>query len=149
MDTKVVAHMDRGYVETPFDLSTNSSGPSSKSKLISKVCFEVMRMLKGKWLGDKHVSVANCTGVSSSLSSFIVSNSKRDKFVGDWILDTSASDYLTPFIHLLDNIQILNHLTKIKLRNGSIIFVSTIGDVLSPIITLKDVLLVPKFCLIY
>lgn len=63
-----------------------------------------------------------------------------------WILDTGASDHMTPHSKAMLNVKLINFLPKITLPNGNSSDITQIGQVkLNSGIVLKDVLCVPSF----
>lgn len=61
-----------------------------------------------------------------------------------WIIDSGATDYITPYLYLLTNYTPCNSL--LQLPNGQCAKVTHIGDLqLNPTITLHKVLCVPTF----
>lgn len=71
---------------------------------------------------------------------------KLDKSVSQfkWIIDTDATDHITPFFHLLQDVSPCN--ATLQLPNDATAVISHIGRlVLSPFLTLTGVLYVPSF----
>ncbi|GKG28061.1 hypothetical protein Tco_0406388, partial [Tanacetum coccineum] len=63
-----------------------------------------------------------------------------------WIIDTGASDYMSPDSDDLDSVCVLKNKQVINLPNGHTSVISKVGDmVLENKIELKNVLIVPSF----
>lgn len=61
-----------------------------------------------------------------------------------WIIDSRATDYITPFIQLLTNIKLV--MSMIHLPNGQTSTITHIGDIiLHKYLKLLNVLYVPTF----
>ncbi|CAM8993728.1 unnamed protein product [Rhodiola kirilowii] len=89
------------------------------------------------FLGDSGAHPTDHIGGITCLSSVTVSQ-------GTWVIDSGATDHITPHAHLFSNITSLQVPTSVLLPNGKRVFVTHTGDCqLNKCIKLTGVLLVP------
>ncbi|XP_074318133.1 uncharacterized protein LOC141654924 [Silene latifolia] len=86
---------------------------------------------------------ANFAGMHSALSATNVHIESQFKH---WIIDTGASDHMSPWLSLFMNLRKLNHYLCINLPDGRVKTITQIGDIrINASILLRNVLFVPDF----
>lgn len=127
-------------VDTRDDNSTTSQSNIQLENLQSQVSqmshmMNIMFSHKGLKTPEDHV--AGIITVFSSIQTNIASS---------WIIDTGATDHMCSHKHLMSNLRSLNYPVHISIPNGNFLKVTHIGSVvLSPTLTLQNVLFVPNF----
>ncbi|GJY15176.1 hypothetical protein Tco_0385598 [Tanacetum coccineum] len=138
-----------GYMhqDTPFDFAYENEVHGEKSdvdqRMVAKVCQEMIQMFKGKNVDQSNVSSTSkphagtyfygCKPFYLRLS-FHVSLNALPKHLNlditiDWIVDTRASDHMSPHLHLFQSIRILKCPIKIKLPDGTRKLVTKAGNI--------------------
>ncbi|XP_071719137.1 uncharacterized protein [Rutidosis leptorrhynchoides] len=132
------------YRDTPFDfegeVEVNGGKHELGQKLVNAACQEMMKMFKGK--GQEQD-----TGASFHTSLQILAKRHSDfNFKIDWIIDTGASNHMSPHIGLFQSIRELNRPIRLKLPDGTSKWVKQVGSVkINPTLTLTQVFYVPDF----
>ncbi|KAK9725435.1 hypothetical protein RND81_05G143000 [Saponaria officinalis] len=73
-------------------------------------------------------------------------NSIQNIHKNEWVIDSGATDHMSPYLDILTNVEVLNEKPKINLPNEGCVRVPHRGDVtLNNGLMLKKVLYVPKF----
>ncbi|KAK9669557.1 hypothetical protein RND81_13G139300 [Saponaria officinalis] len=129
--------------DTDFD-------PQMVNGLVSTVMEQVMKAISEKNTGDKRSSDKRFSGMSSVNFAGIVVNTvlphHETNSSLDWIIDTGASDHMTPSVCFLSNVKTLLKPVIVGLPDGTMKQVQQIGDYsLTPDIQLCKVLVVPGF----
>lgn len=94
---------------------------------------KLMEFLSGSSQGSEHMEDTICLN-----SIKIMEN--------EWIIDSDATDHITPHGHLLQNLVRLKVPYSVILSNGCIVLVHTMGDChLNNHLFIRNVLLVPNF----
>ncbi|GJV24584.1 NSP-interacting kinase 1-like protein [Tanacetum coccineum] len=118
--------------ETPFDFEYENDVQNGKTyldqRMVAVVCQEMMKMFKGKGIDPSCIASTSqphaCTYYFGckpyKILSFHVTlnvlakNMQLDLRV-DWIVDTRASDHMSPHLHLFHSIRVLKRPIKIRL----------------------------------
>jgi len=95
---------------------------------------------------DKKAEKSTCSLALTSTSSPSFSlHASEIAYYNSWVLDSGASDHMTPFSHVFITYNPCASSRKIMMANGSLTIVAGLGDVLlNKHLTLKNVLHVPK-----
>ncbi|XP_074306114.1 uncharacterized protein LOC141641347 [Silene latifolia] len=108
--------------------------------LVTTVIDQVMKRMSENQAGP---SSANFAGIMSASQ---VNSLNSITYMHDWIIDTGASDHITYNIKLLHNVRRLKVPISVGLPDGTVKFVSLMGDVkLTTDIVLNNVMLIPDF----
>nr|GFB04381.1 hypothetical protein [Tanacetum cinerariifolium] len=122
--------------ETPFDFESENEVHNGKvyldQRMVAAVCQEMMKMFKGKGIDQSNDASTShphaCTFFygckpykihSFHVSLNILSKQLQLNIRIDWIVDTGASDYMSPYLHLFQSIRILKKPIRIKLPDGT------------------------------
>ena len=98
-------------------------------------------------LGSLEKSSGACSLTLSGKPSFLFCMNASGKiiFANSWIIDSGATDHMTPTSHLFHTYTPCPSNRKITVANGSLATVAGFGDIhITPILVLKNVLHVPK-----
>jgi len=124
--------------------TTHNQDPAmSLPTLSSKQYQQLLTLLKKQHTeGTNSSNTANGTGfLAGKHFSFLTSFAK-----GDWIIDSGASDHITPDLRNFTSVQRLQIPGFITMPNGKQSRIEHIGSVqLTPVLTLSNVLHVPEF----
>nr|GEW70503.1 hypothetical protein [Tanacetum cinerariifolium] len=149
--------------ETPFDFEYENRVQNGKidldQRMVAAVCQEVMKMFKGKDSDQSNVTSSSKPHAGTffygckpySLYSFHVSLNTLSKYLQldiriDWIVDTGASDHMSPYLHLFQSIRILKKPIRIKLPDGTSKWVDKVGHIqINSSLILHNVFYVPEF----
>ncbi|GKE83646.1 hypothetical protein Tco_1557388 [Tanacetum coccineum] len=132
--------------ETPFDFEYENGVQNGKidldQRMVAAVCQEVMKMFKGKDSDQSNVASSSKPHAGTffygckpyRLYSFHVSLNILSKHLQldiriDWIVDTGASDHMSPYLHLFQSIRILKKPIRIKLPDGTSKWVDKVGHI--------------------
>ncbi|GJX34562.1 cysteine-rich receptor-like protein kinase 8 [Tanacetum coccineum] len=99
------------------------------------------------YMKNSGISGNNCSDVDLEfVAGMLCLSASTNSNLYNWILDTGATDHMTPYSKAILNAKILKILPKITLPNGQSSDITQIGQVkLNNGIMLKDVLCVPSF----
>ena len=119
-------------------------------KLVAAVCQEVFKMFQGKGGGGQDFGGASTSMhhacISLHVRTFALSSQSNGIRINEWIIDTSASDNMSPHITLFSTTFILTNPIIVHLPDGTSKLVTTAGQIhLTPSAMLLDVLYVPVF----
>lgn len=144
---------DFEQTDTPFDFEYENDIVGEQKtefdqKLVAAVCQEMMKMFKNKG-GEtsygagvpKHHAGSPFYTALHALSCHVALDLKED-----WIVDTGATDHMSPYLHLFTSIRVLKKPIKMLLPDGTCKLVTKIGSVqLNPSLILSNVFYVPDF----
>ena len=138
-----------GMQESPISGEDNLKGEGHiDSGLMQTVCQEVLKALKSKGM-VAFDSGGSCNFAGKPFHSPFVSNAGGLHHIfglHGWIVDTGASDHMSPHLDLFVSKQFLSRPIKVSLPDGSMKEVKIVGSiVLHPNIILREVLYVPEF----
>ncbi|XP_074287519.1 uncharacterized protein LOC141612606 [Silene latifolia] len=152
---KTANNADMVIESSPLDDDTDVAAASSSQSasfdstvidgLVTSVIDQVLKRISDSKTG---LSTSNFAGISHHAFTAHQHNAhiaQSSNYFTDWIIDTGASDHMTYNIDLLHNKVTLNPPMLIGLPDGTHKSVSISGDVLTPEITLKHVLLLTDF----
>ncbi|XP_074378465.1 uncharacterized protein LOC141720002 [Apium graveolens] len=134
----------------PSASSEDASSNSGSLNLTDGQCKQLIQMLQqsmlstsaGSSLSNVVFNSSQFAGIATHFASPL--NSNVLSLQSNWIIDSGATDHVTPYFHLLHNPSSCT--SVLHLPNGNVAHVTHIGYiVLSPHITLHDVLCVPTF----
>ncbi|XP_071695390.1 uncharacterized protein [Rutidosis leptorrhynchoides] len=135
--------------DTPFGKEFENDMDNEKveldQKLVNVVCQEMWKMFKGK--GEDVASTSKSyAGISFQASIKVLTDLHKDfNAKSDWIVDTGASDHISPYIHLFQSIRDLSTPIRVKLPDGNSKWVTKVGTVqITPNLIISDVFFVPK-----
>src|SRR5262249_41906751 len=144
-------------ISTPLDSFTAESSrsiagdvainklPTVNKSLVEGLYAEVLKLIQerqGHEAAINSISFTSNAFASSSSSSF--NCVKAD--IGTWIIDSGATDHVTPFHSLLIDIHTLPYPISIRLPDGSCKSIQLSGSIfLNPSLKLENVLFVPEF----
>ena len=149
--------------DTPFDFVGENDMHGGKGELdqrmVAAVCQEMMRMFKGKNVDPGNIaSTSNahagtyfygckpCLQVSFHVSLNALTRYLKVDIRVDWIVDTGASDHMSPHLHLFKSIRVLKCPIRIKLPDGTSKLVTRVGSIqINTNLTLHNVFYVPDF----
>ncbi|KAK1396586.1 hypothetical protein POM88_006449 [Heracleum sosnowskyi] len=150
-----ISHAHNVIADTP---TSESKSPAEAAGFTTAQCQQIMTMIHS---GFKELSAANSSSASGSnqwnstsitpshmagnvLHFVCHTNSKKSLSSNMWILDSGATDHITPHLHLLTNVNQINYV--FHLPNGQHTTVTHIGTIILHVnIVLTDVLYVPSF----
>lgn len=111
-----------------------------------------MKMLKGKTMNLEYGNSSASTSsmghacISFCTYSFALTTHNSLEMKQDWVVDTGASDHMSPHIDLFHDIHTLDNPITVNLPDGTSKLVTTIGKIkLSPILIPTKVFHVPEF----
>ncbi|XP_071708952.1 uncharacterized protein [Rutidosis leptorrhynchoides] len=103
--------------ETPFYLACENEVHTENKmavdqRLVAAVCQEMIKMLQNKDTNatTNHAGISFCT-YAYAMSCLEKSNHKS--MIYDWIVDTGATDHMSPHLHLFHSITTLKNLSKL------------------------------------
>lgn len=133
----------RGQQKTQVHLATEQAKEERKSELEELNGEEIGRLRN--LLASLNKPSGECSlALSGILSSQLCFNASDTPISESWIMDTGATDHMTPSSQLFHTYNPCSDNRKILVANGSLVAVAGIGTIhLSPKITLHDVLHVP------
>ncbi|GKC94116.1 pyridoxal 5'-phosphate synthase-like subunit PDX1.2, partial [Tanacetum coccineum] len=149
--------------ETPFDFEFKNGVQDGKGdldqRLVAAVCQEMMKIFKGKEVDHSnnastlkpHAGTFFNGCKPYKVYSFHVSLNILSKHLQldiriDWIVDTGASDHMSPYLHLFQSIRILKKPIRIKLPDGTSKWVDKVGSIqINSSLILHNVFYVPDF----
>lgn len=154
--TRMAAQVNANFDQnSPIDLDYKTDvnveqGANVDQKLDAASCQEMMKMFKGMYAMQENVnsgsSSMNNAGTYYYQTSFSSSSSEHKMAHFSWIIDTGASNHMSPYLHLFHSLQSLKHPIQVKMSDGTFKIVTTIGHVtLTSSLTLQNVLFVPDF----
>ncbi|KAK9668533.1 hypothetical protein RND81_13G067200 [Saponaria officinalis] len=125
----------------PASCAADSAPPDMMSDLVTTVVQQCMKAFSENFVAG--IPSAHFAGILPSSHAFAVTNSSSRT---DWIVDTGASDHMTPHVDLLTDVTTLSKPIFVALPDGHVKVVTKVGRlVLSPHIILTHVLIVPDF----
>ncbi|KAM2634977.1 hypothetical protein EV1_025388 [Malus domestica] len=117
-------------------LGTPSDGP----KFTAEEYAQIMAMLKKTNLDGNTQHFANAAGTIKPLSNLSGALAQKTLY---WIIDSGATDHISPSPHLLDKRSMIN---SVHMPNGGKATIESVGSIqVTPLIKIDDVLHVPNF----
>ncbi|XP_039121731.1 uncharacterized protein LOC120258408 [Dioscorea cayenensis subsp. rotundata] len=152
MGTRVAAHVeveDQGDTPLNFGVAEGSGKAGVDQHLVTAVCEQMMKIFKGKNHVGETYEMGNTsnnfagTPFYKAIALSCFSHTYQDC---EWIVDTGASNHMSPHLSLFHSIQLLPHPIPIKLPDATTKLVRYIGHIfLQPNLVLTNVLYVPDF----
>ncbi|GJV35439.1 retrovirus-related pol polyprotein from transposon TNT 1-94 [Tanacetum coccineum] len=149
--------------ETPFDFEYENNVQTGSTdldqRMVATVYQEMMKMFKGQGLDPSNIASTSQAHAGTyyirckpyRVFSFHVTlnvlakNLQLDLRV-DWIVDTGASDHMSPHLHLFHSLRVLKKPIKIRLPDGTSKWVEKVGHIrINNLLTLHNVFYVPDF----
>lgn len=135
--------------ETPFETTNGENKVELDQNMMATMCNEMFKLLQDKFNccsgSSSSGGAANFAGMQVNSHALTCSPS-NDQFVSEWIINTGASDHVTPCSHLFITTRTLKRPVLITLSDGSTKSISIVEKIkLSLSLTLHHLLFVPDF----
>ncbi|KAK9726668.1 hypothetical protein RND81_05G229400 [Saponaria officinalis] len=141
IDDIPATHSNTSAVSPQFH-SSGAPNDSHMNRLVDTVMQKVLQALSEK-PSPSSLSSANFAYIIYCSSAITAAHHFS---LDGWVVDTGASDHMTPHLHLLQDIRTLSRPLLVALPDGRINMVTMVGNAqLTPQIQLQNVLVIPEF----
>ncbi|XP_074293523.1 uncharacterized protein LOC141620592 [Silene latifolia] len=128
---------------TSSSVSQNTNLGQFDDQMLDGLAGFIYHRIMGKINDTSTTSAVKFTGIIPQSHTFAVNSFTC---MNSWIVDTRASDHMTPYEHLLVNVHNLFRLVHIFLPDGTVKIVHRAGTIkINEYISLQSVLIVPDF----
>ncbi|GKB70266.1 pyridoxal 5'-phosphate synthase-like subunit PDX1.2 [Tanacetum coccineum] len=149
--------------ETPFDFEYENNVQTGSTdldqRMVAAVCQKMMKMFKRQGLdpsngastsqahaGTYYIGCKPYRVFSFHVTLNVLAKHLQLDLKIDWIVDTGASDHMSPNLHLFHSIRVLKRPIKIRLPDGTSKWVEKVGHIrINSSLTLHNVFYVPDF----